>query len=614
MADNFPTTLDPTYGQFKYSYAPSPAASLLTIPTNAPANVFTSTSVQLSQNLISGTIPNPSSQPTTVDQTIATNPSTQPSQTGSDALQAKATSPYSNKQFIAPFRFAINVEGTMVVVDNSGKRINTNPKQPYRAIVSLSASNLPSSIIHDPFLLSNQHITKSVNPRNGASIVNIPQGTLGSATQSTAAQIFNTGAGGIFQNTSNRFLQFTQSSPQSLLQSGSNLLSNLQNTLKTTGNILTIGGNTLNTGQIVGGALNIANTITGNPAAAINQQVTQYIAKVPGLTLGLNALGQIPGGSSITQALNNPVGAAGSLLAFAASKAVDIQATLPSLTVQAQGEISIGVQGVTGLANTLGNAYGLAQDIFHNGPPTSIQGIFALEQRIKALVCQFEAELQLLITFINQFDQLQAIFNGFTATIKTLDAKGLLKKLKKLIEDEIKNILKQFNIQEILRQIREALIKALNDLLALLFDCNYGSSSSTDSSGTTATAGGAGKDAESTPTSPETAATFDSSLTTANPYQTASTIGTYGVMNQENPIVMDTSYVSLYNSMQQYGGTPTPPPQPTTGQLTIGGGTGAFNNITPPQVPTSVVPLSQPQNNTGTGVNTSTTITYNAKP
>ena len=45
---------------------------------------------------------------------------------GSTALAQKAQIPYSNKQFIAPFNYQINVEGTMMNVDYLGKKIKTN--------------------------------------------------------------------------------------------------------------------------------------------------------------------------------------------------------------------------------------------------------------------------------------------------------------------------------------------------------------------------------------------------------------------------------------------------------------------------------------------------------
>ena len=281
-----------------------------------------------------GISPNPSATLTPAAQALATT--APPNPAGAVALQNKSQGQYSNKQFIAPFSYTQNVEGTFINVDYLGKRIVSNGSMPYRAIISLSAIALPITLIHSPSANNPERLVKA--------IPSSPSSFSGTPTQNAAIQQFGTGITAVTNSLRGRTTQFT-----SLLQQPtSQLFSNL-----------TSSGPAALAGQL-------QNVL---PFSTINQS----IANLPGFNIVTNALGQIPGGSSISSALSNPVGAATGLLTQTLANSIQIQGGLPS--------VSLG---------SLGDVFKLASNVASSGPPTSLTGIISLEQQIKGLICNFQ--------------------------------------------------------------------------------------------------------------------------------------------------------------------------------------------------------------------------------
>jgi hypothetical protein len=283
-----------------------------------------------------GITPNPYGVLSSAAQSLATpNPqaSTLTSSTGADALMSKAKGDYSNKQFIAPFSYTQNVEGTMIQVDYLGKKVKTNSSVSFRSIVSLSATALPITLINDPNDNNPDRVIKTFNPSTFT----------GSPTKNVATQIFGTGTSAVTQSLAGRTQQFSSLIQQPTGQLFSNLAAS---------------GPAAITGQL-------QNLI---PFSNINQS----IANLPGFSVATNALGQLPGGSNIVGALTNPVGAASGLIQQTLSDSIQLQGGLPS--------VSLG---------SLGDAFSLAANIASSGPPTSLTGIISLEKQIKSIVCNF---------------------------------------------------------------------------------------------------------------------------------------------------------------------------------------------------------------------------------
>jgi hypothetical protein len=265
-------------------------------------------------------------------QPITTDPKL--SATGSAALQNKSQKQYSNKQFIAPFSYQQNVEGTFINVDYLGKRVVTNGSMPYRAIVSLSAISIPITLIDDPSVHNPDRLVKTP-PSSSSSFTGTP-------TQNAAVQQFGTGINAVTSTLAGRSTQFSQSTQDKTTQ----LFGSLQNS----------------------GAGVLQNLQTSLPFSNINQTV----ANLPGFNVVTNALGQIPGGTDLTKALSNPVGAIDGLTQTA-TKGLNLQSALPS-----------------GSLGSLGDLFSIASDISHNGPPTSLTGLVSIEKQIKAVVCNFQ--------------------------------------------------------------------------------------------------------------------------------------------------------------------------------------------------------------------------------
>jgi hypothetical protein len=275
-----------------------------------------STFSNLSQSLPGTTISLANLQPSVSD-IVGNNPlAFQTSQQGAQALKLRAEGQYSNKQIITPLKYQINVEGSLVTVDYLGKRIITDNAMPYRAIASLSAAAIDIKVINDARDLG---VTRKDKP---------------TPSVAAARQIFDTGTSTATNSLGNRFTQYTSE----VFDKGSQMLGNLQ------------GGN-------------IQGLLQSTPSLS---KYTQSLAKLPGLSVVTDALGQIPSSISrlpnLTTALSNPIGTIGSVVG-SATQGLNLQAALPS--------VSLG---------SLTDIFSLATDAFHNGPPTSLEGILALEK------------------------------------------------------------------------------------------------------------------------------------------------------------------------------------------------------------------------------------------
>jgi len=257
------------------------------------ATPFTSSYSQFAQNLDTvapGLAPSLGSLPTPAQQTSqALGGAYTPNPEGVQALQVRSEGKYSNKQMVAPLKFSLNIEGTSIVVDYLGKRIITDNKVPYKAIVSLSAVTLETKIINDPYLNAKTHVEKQAP----------------TAVQSAAGKIFNTGTNAVTNSLGSRFNSYS-----SLVNgfNGNQIFSNLQ--------------------AGIPGQLN--NLIP-------QTQINQAMAKIPGLSVATNALGNIPGAANLTKALGNPVGAASSLLQNA-TQGLNIQGGMPSVSLGSLGD------------------------------------------------------------------------------------------------------------------------------------------------------------------------------------------------------------------------------------------------------------------------------------
>ena len=350
-----------------------------------------------------GISPNPSATLSPAAQALATTAS--PNPVGAVALQNKSQGPYSNKQFIAPFSYSQNVEGTFVNVDYLGKRIVTNGSMPYRAIVSLSAIALPITLINDPSENNPDRLVKAI-PASPISFSGTP-------IQNAAIQQLGTGINAITNSLGGRTTQFT-----SLVQASKSNPSQLFSNLASSGSAALAG--------------QLQNTL---PFSTINHT----IANIPGFSIVTNALGQLPGGSSIASALSNPVGAATGLLTQTLSNSIQIQGGLPSASL-----------------GSLGDVFKLASNVASSGPPTSLTGIISLEQQVKGLICNF----QLPVIGNISFDSI------IKFTFPKPD--DILKQIKKQLDDIKSNIVNRFDIVKQLQNllpdphtIYEAVIKEL---------------------------------------------------------------------------------------------------------------------------------------------------------
>lgn len=341
-----------------------------------------------------GIIPVTGGSPSPLQQIANSNPNQYvPNPQGAQALQVKSQGAYSNKQFVAPMKFSLNVEGTSMIVDYLGKRIITDNNVPYRQIVSLSAVPLVFKTINDPSLNNMDRLVKPT------------------PIQSAAAKMINTGTSAVTQSLGNRISQIPTTVQSALTQVRS----------LASGNIISNG---------IGQISNFVPT----------SQINQALAKIPGLDVATNALGTLPGTADLTKALQNPVGAATSLVqgAFDGSS-LNIQAGLPS--------VSLG---------SLGDVFSLASNLASSGPPTSLTGLISLEQSIKSIVCNFT----LPIINIPPYDAI--------LKFKFPKPSDIVKQVKKQLDDLISNVINQLDVVKLLKnllpdphQIYEAIIKEI---------------------------------------------------------------------------------------------------------------------------------------------------------
>jgi hypothetical protein len=334
-----------------------------------------------------------------------------PTPTGTNALVSKSQGEYSNKQFIAPFSYTQNVEGTMIQVDYLGKRINTNGSMPYRAIISLSATALPITLINDPSVNNPERLVKTP-PSNPISLI-ASSGLAGTPTQNAAALHFGTGTNAVVNSLAGRTTQYT-----SLLQ---------QPTSQLFTNLASSGAGAL-AGQL-------QNKL---PFTSINQS----IANLPGFNIATNALGQIPGGSNIVGALTNPVGAASGLLQQTLSDSIQLQGGLPSASL-----------------GSLGDVFSLASNIASSGPPTSLTGIISLEKQVKGLICNFK----LPIINIPPYDTI--------LKFKFPKPQDILKQVKKQLDDLKSNIINQLDVVKQLKNLLPDPHQIYDDIITELTTC-----------------------------------------------------------------------------------------------------------------------------------------------
>jgi hypothetical protein len=209
-----------------------------------------------------------------------------------------------------------------------------------------------------------------------------------------ARQIFDTGSAALGKNLSNRFTQYISD----VANNGSQVFGSLQ----------TIGQNAL---QSI-------------PTAS---KFTQSLSNIPGVSVATDALGQIPSPlsrlPSLTNALSNPLGAVQSVVGTAA-QGLNLQAALPSVDL-----------------GSLTSVFSTATDVFHNGPPTSLQGAIALEKQVKAIICNF----QLPKITMPSWDSL--------TEIEFPSLEDIAKQVKKELEDTLSNIQQQLG--SITEQLKE---------------------------------------------------------------------------------------------------------------------------------------------------------------
>lgn len=331
-----------------------------------------------------GITPNPGKVLTPAAQAYAVDPNRYlPPAGGTQALLLKSEGQYSNKQFVAPFKYEINVEGTWVTVDALGKKIITETENQYKAIASLSAIKFDIKVIDQARLSGGQRAARS--PSTTQNTVEA-----GNATFNSAAQLFNTGSSSVVSTMGQRFTEYG-----SLLQS--------------------------NTSQIFG---NLTSTAAGSLNNILpTSQINQSIAKIPGINVVTNALGNLPGGTNLTSALSNPLGAVQSVVGTAA-QGLNLQAALPSVDL-----------------GSLTSVFSTATDVFHNGPPTSLQGAIALEKQVKAIICNF----QLPKITMPSWDSL--------TEIEFPSLEDIAKQVKKELEDTLSNIQQQLG--SITEQLKE---------------------------------------------------------------------------------------------------------------------------------------------------------------
>jgi hypothetical protein len=353
---------------------------------------YTSTLDNVIGDTAAGSTPNPSNVLTPAAQAYATDPARyQAPAGGTQALQSISQGQYSNKQLVTPFKYEINVEGTWITVDALGKKIQVETNNQYKAIASLSAIKFDIQIIDQARLGGGQRLVK----QPGAPI------EAGTATFNSAAQIFGTGNSAIAGNITNRFSEFS-----SLVQ----------------------GGNS----QLLG---NVTSYATGALSNVIpSAQINQAIAKIPGINIATNALGQLPGGSNLTSMLSNPVGAATGVLGNAV-QGLNLQFGLPSSN-KSGGEFDLG-----SLSNDFNKITGIATDIFHNGPPTSLQGLISLEKQIKGIICNFK----LPVIKLPNFDSI--------TNFKFPNLEDIGKQIKKEFDDLKSNIINQLDIVNQLKEL-----------------------------------------------------------------------------------------------------------------------------------------------------------------
>ena len=351
-----------------------------------------------------GASPNPFKNFTPATQALAASPQQASTTSGAALLQQKSAGQYSNRQFVAPLSYQINVEGIWITVDLLGKKNITNNNTTYRSIASLSATRVDKQIIEQARY---DGITRAIKELPDG--VGLPSITGGTPTFNAAGLQFATGANAITNGLGNRYTQFNSLVGNNTFQNFSTLLN----------------GSEINLGALASGVIS---------SKIPNTQISQTLARIPGFSVATNALGNITGASKLFNMVNTPAGAADGLISNIAS-GLNLQLGLPSLNMSG-GEFDLG-----SLPNDFNQITGIATDIFHNGPPTSLQGLISLEKQIKGIICNFK----LPVIKLPSFDDI--------TNFKFPNLEDIGKQIKKEFDDLKSNIINQLDIVSQLKEM-----------------------------------------------------------------------------------------------------------------------------------------------------------------
>jgi hypothetical protein len=436
-------------------------------------------------------------------------------------LQAKAQSPYSNKQFIAPVTISINVEGTQIETDLSLKRLKTNHYDPHKQNSVLSIKPIQAGRV----------IVNNTKSDRTARNLNFAAGQIATAGIAAASQL-------------------KQGAPAGVI-SGDNQIP-----------------------KAFFDQHNLSQSIFSTGSLAITQNLAGRVPDVQGV---LNGTANIMGLSNTIQALNPGNSTANTIIGTGASII-----SSPEFAPYAQAfkdNIQVKLPSVS--LGSLNDIFKLASSIASSGPPTSITGVIALEQQIKAIICNFV----LPIINLPPIDQLLK-----------LDLAAIEKQIKQLILHEIQIITDPF--LELYKQLREffsinhlrkLLISLLPDPNALFqaiikefTTCNNGPGAKKNDlsgkgpSGAAPTASTADSTAPSTPVFPPDPGAQIVSNQTADYQGTGQATQVSTVNAYQSPTNSVTETLPSYSSsLGTPGAIQLPPGTNLATNLTIGAGAGA---------------------------------------
>ena len=434
-------------------------------------------------------------------------------------LQAKSQSPYSNKQFVSPVSISINVEGVYLDTDLSLKRVKTNYYNPHKqnSVLSIKPIQAGKSIVNNT---GSDRTTRSLNLAAGQ-VTATQAPNSGNSISPTVTLPDNNQIAGAFVDQHNISQSIFSAGNQALTQNLNGRVPDVQSLLSGTTNIMGLA----NTMQVLNTGNGVTNNIIGAGASIIsNPAFTPFI-----------------------QAVQN-----------------NAQVKLPS--------VSLG---------SLNDVFKLASSIASSGPPTSITGVIALEQQIKAIICNFV----LPVIKLPPFDQLLK-----------MDLVAIEKQIKQLILHEIQVITNPF--LALYKQLREFFsINHLRKLLISLLPDPNALFQAVIKEFTTCNNGPGAKKNDLSGKSPSGTAPAASSVTPSAPilppdpgYQVVSNqTADYQGTGQATQVSIVNAPLSNTNTITEtlpsYApslGTPGAVQIPPGTDLSIGGGTGTFANIKAP--------------------------------